>query len=235
MLPSDHSTASILSERRVGSLPKVHYIPEYVTEVQEARLLEEVRSSKAKWTQVSGRRLQNHGGIVHSTGCLIAQPLPSWLRPVAERMHRDTGIFGGEEPNHVLINSYQPGEGIMPHEDGPLYHPGVCILSLGAPAVVHFFEKPGHSTGEGGEDNRGARQARGSVACMPRSLLVFSGEAYTNCLHGINEAHEEVVDKHTMNLEAVGLRPGDALPRGGERISFTVRRVLKVKKNLIRL
>lgn len=35
----------------------------------------------------------------------------------------------------------QPGEGIMPHEDGPLYHPAVAILSLGNPAVVRFARK----------------------------------------------------------------------------------------------
>ena len=44
-------------------------------------------------------------------------------------------------PNHVLLNAYSPGEGIQSHQDGPIYHPGVCILSLGASAVMHFYEK----------------------------------------------------------------------------------------------
>ena len=51
--------------------------------------------------------------------------MPSWLRPLLERIRTDTapiGLYGvgggeGEEaaaaPNHVLLNSYRPGEGIM--------------------------------------------------------------------------------------------------------------------------
>jgi hypothetical protein len=33
--------------------------------------------------------------------------------------------------------------GIFPHEDGPLYSPAVCILSLGSPAVMRFTPKRG--------------------------------------------------------------------------------------------
>ena len=64
----------------------------------------------------AGRRLQNLGGLVHKQG-LIPAPLPSWLQPLLARLARDTGAYGpGQLPNHVLINAYQPGEGIMPHE-----------------------------------------------------------------------------------------------------------------------
>lgn len=65
-----------------------------------------------------------------------------WLQPLLQRLARDTQIFGpGRDPNHVLLNAYKPGQGIMPHQDGPLYHPGVCILSLGSPTVMHFTRK----------------------------------------------------------------------------------------------
>ena len=142
----------------------------------------------------------------------------SWLRLLLERLAHDTGAFGAahEQPNHVLLNAYLPGQGIMPHQDGPLYHPGVCIVSLGAPAIMRFTRK--HCDGVGaplmvGEQAAcqtpwcmllicmrwqqrvlGAMQIAPStkpvlsVALMPRSLLVFSGEAYENCLHGIDEA-----------------------------------------------
>ena len=33
-------------------------------------------------------------------------------------------------PNHVLINEYLPGQGILPHTDGPLYVPIVVTISL---------------------------------------------------------------------------------------------------------
>ena len=75
----------------------------------------------------------------------------SWLQPLLQRLARDTGAFGAaqELPNHVLLNAYLPGQGIMPHQDGPLYHPGVCIVSLGAPAVIRFTRKRSDSTGAG--------------------------------------------------------------------------------------
>ena len=65
-----------------------------------------------------------------------------WLVPLLQRLARDTQAFGpGEEPNHVLLNAYMPGQGIMAHQDGPLYHPGACILSLSSPTVMHFTRK----------------------------------------------------------------------------------------------
>jgi hypothetical protein len=71
----------------------------------------------------------------------------------------------------------------MPHTDGPLYHPAVAILSLGAPAVIRFWRRPE----EGGAVQPGSQAPEASLLLMPRSLLLFSGEAYSDCLHGILE------------------------------------------------
>jgi len=81
--------------------------------------------------QVSGRRLQNYGGLVTAKG-LLAAKLPAWLQSLGARMAHDTAIFGDDAgsnggsgsgsgsgsatarlPNHVLVNEYEPGEGIM--------------------------------------------------------------------------------------------------------------------------
>lgn len=64
--------------------------------------------------QLSGRRLQNHGGMVHAKG-LIPAPLPTWLQQLLARLPPQLlSLFPPEQPpNHVLINSYQPGCGIM--------------------------------------------------------------------------------------------------------------------------
>lgn len=61
---------------------------------------------------------------------------PATALATAIHHHRpahNAGIYSdaadpGARPNHVLVNAYQPGQGIMPHEDGPLYHPAVAIL-----------------------------------------------------------------------------------------------------------
>ena len=51
------------------------------------------------------------GGNPHPKGTVL-EPLPPWLEAYAARLG-DLGIFGGARPNHVLINEYRPGEGIM--------------------------------------------------------------------------------------------------------------------------
>lgn len=45
-----------LSSFLVGQqqLPTLHYIPDFISEAEEQRLLQEVHASKAKWVQVSG-------------------------------------------------------------------------------------------------------------------------------------------------------------------------------------
>ncbi len=64
--------------------------------------------------QLSGRRLQNHGGIVHAKG-LIPATLPAWLQQLLNTLPSQLlDMFPADQPpNHVLINSYQPGCGIM--------------------------------------------------------------------------------------------------------------------------
>ena len=44
-------------------------------------------------------------------------------------------------PNHVLVNEYRPGQGIMAHEDGAAYFPIVATVSLGAPIVLDIYGK----------------------------------------------------------------------------------------------
>jgi alkylated DNA repair protein alkB family protein 6 len=139
-----------------------------------------------------------------------------------------------------------------------LYHPAVCILSLAAPAVIRFWRR--RPPGEGApalarnssacgctrthphthfppaflpaEEGGGQAPPLASVVLPPRSLLVFQDEAYTGCLHGIEAVETEAIDGSVANAQQCGLVPGDALPRGGERVSLTVRRVLKVHKGL---
>ena len=72
---------------------------------------------------------------------LVPIPPCRWLQTLVDRLHSETGVFSGHPPNHVLLNAYLPGQGIHSHQDGPIYHPGVCILSLGASAVMNFRQK----------------------------------------------------------------------------------------------
>ncbi|NIG60740.1 CAP-Gly domain-containing linker protein 3 [Pontoporia blainvillei] len=93
---------------------------------------------KPKWTQLSGRKLQNWGGLPHPRG-MVPERLPPWLQRYVDKVS-DLSLFGGLPANHVLVNQYLPGEGIMPHEDGPLYYPTVSTISLGSHTMLDLYE-----------------------------------------------------------------------------------------------
>jgi alkylated DNA repair protein alkB family protein 6 len=236
-MASDSPLAS-LEPHRLGApagaapLRSLFLLPDYVTELQEAHLLSNITAARQAWTQVSGRRLQALGGTVSGKGGLIPAPLPSWLQPLVDRVSNLTegGLYGKEGPaNHVLINSYEVGEGILPHTDGPLYCPVVAIISLGSPAVMRFTRRRG---AEAEAEEEGGGKLIASVILPPRSLLVFADDAYEQCLHGIDFAEEETLDSSVVNPEAAAAAGGEGatLPRRGTRVSLTIRRVLKVHR-----
>ncbi|KXJ18223.1 Alpha-ketoglutarate-dependent dioxygenase alkB-like 6 [Exaiptasia diaphana] len=69
---------------------------------------------------------------------MIKEDLPPWLKVYAEKIG-SLPVFDGNTPNHVLVNEYEPGQGIMPHEDGPLFYPVVSTINLGSHTVLNFY------------------------------------------------------------------------------------------------
>ncbi|KAH7293565.1 hypothetical protein KP509_28G031100 [Ceratopteris richardii] len=219
-----------------------------------------VNSYSTKWKSLSNRRLQNWGGVVHEKG-LLPQQLPPWLSDLTGRICEDVGLYPSPI-NHVLINEYHPGQGIMPHQDGPAYFPVVTILSLGSPAVMEFtaHTKLLESTGS---TSSSLPQKAASVVLMPGSLLIFKDSAYQDYLHGISESMEHIVDRTVVNMDKANLQNGEAIgvqspadvqgssmlcdelescrgdaigvvKRTGTRISLTCRLVPKVRRNLFK-
>ncbi|GAX80010.1 hypothetical protein CEUSTIGMA_g7449.t1 [Chlamydomonas eustigma] len=236
-----------LESFKVGSVPDLYYLPDYVSVNEEIQLLKEITSSKQAWVQLSGRSCQNIGGMVHEKG-LIPAPIPSYLKNLMNQLDIDSQqirLYGDQPPNHVLINKYGPGDGIMPHQDGPAYYPGVSILSLGAPAVMTFTPKwvEVDST-----NDTACTQQEESIFLLPRSLLLFKSEAYTAYLHGIAGTNKlgqggdnmasPVCNLHLIqNCETLHTACcGQALISGkttGTRFSLTVRRVPRLIKSLL--
>lgn len=193
----------LLESFRVTSVPDIFCIPEYLIPEEEGLLLAKIASAPAaKWKTMRHRRLQDWGGVVHPRG-MVAQPLPLWLEALAARLQQDTGLFPSAI-NHVLVNEYQPGQGIMAHQDGPLYHPAVAIVSLGAPAVMRFSKHQSlRAEGEHslppaggallGEGNGGA--ARGLAAVRedfgPVGHVQGPGEGPASCRSGGGGLQEE--------------------------------------------
>ncbi|XP_008573882.1 PREDICTED: alpha-ketoglutarate-dependent dioxygenase alkB homolog 6 isoform X2 [Galeopterus variegatus] len=154
---------------------------------------------------------------------MVPERLPPWLQRYVDKVS-DLSLFGGLPANHVLVNQYLPGEGIMPHEDGPLYYPTVTTISLGSHTMLDFYKlrQP--------EDDDPTEQPTTSLLLEPCSLLVLRGAAYTRLLHGIAAAREDTLDAAFMPPNAASCpsaQPGARLVRG-TRVSLTIRRVPRV-------
>ncbi|XP_030075354.1 putative RNA/DNA demethylase ALKBH6 [Microcaecilia unicolor] len=232
------SRISALEAFYIGQMPPaVYYVPGFITSAEEDFLLQQVyKAPKPKWTQLSGRRLQNWGGLPHPRG-MVAEKLPNWLQKYAERIS-SLGAFEGNVANHVLVNEYRPGEGIMPHEDGPLYFPTVTTISLGSHTLLDFYHpvSRGQHTADEQVTTCQMEQDRHFLSLLvePRSLLVLSGDMYSCYLHGIRPATSDFIKENVANIASCDSHYGDTLARG-TRVSLTIRYVPKVLRTTIAL
>ena len=220
----------------IGPLSSIAYSPDFVSDLEEASLLNDIRSCKQQWVNLNGRRCMAIGGMVQPKG-LIPTPIPSWgQRLMSKVMNNDLASWfdQGAAPNHLLVNRYEPGEGIMAHSDGPAYHPAVLILSLGSPAVLRFREKRETEGEEVISSSPRISSSPISILLMPRSLVAFRGHFYDRFLHFIEPVETERLDSSIINLHLCPqeIQGTSEVKRGHERVSLTIRNVPKIIKGL---
>lgn len=131
----------------------------------------------------------------------------------------------------MLINEYQPNQGIMPHEDGAAYQPIVATVSLGAPIVLDIYDKRKDDTGDSW-DAATTQEPRHRILQENRSLLITTGGMYTDYLHGIAERSTDgdLGTETVCNWELLGDQDNFAAGSYDRRTrtSLTYRDVLKV-------
>lgn len=121
-------------------------------------------------------------------------PLPRWVLPLVQRLCAG-GIFS-EPPDQLLVNEYEPGQGIAPHIDCvPCFGPVIASLSLGSTCVLELARD-------------GASQA---IFLRPGSLLILADEVRFHWRHGIRARRSDI-------------HANARWPRG-RRISLTFRKV----------
>lgn len=105
-----------------------------------------------------------------------AEPIPGWLEPFRTR----AASFGGLKPEdfvHVLLARYDPGAGIGWHRDRDVFDQVVGI-SLATPATLRFRQRL----------PKGFKRA--SLAVLPRSAYLLSGEARHDWEHSISPGEQ---------------------------------------------
>ncbi|KAI0076993.1 hypothetical protein K474DRAFT_1596895 [Panus rudis PR-1116 ss-1] len=190
-----------LETYRVRNSDEAYYIPDFVSKDEEQYLIRKIcESPQPKWKKLHNRRLQIWGGELTAKNQLIPQPFPDFIVKFPDVLGRiqATGSFHSSphgRPNHVILNEYLSGQGIMPHEDGPSYHPVVATLSLGSHAVFHYYQY--RSEEDATDDVSGNGRSIDSTPVVslllePRSLVITRGFLYRDHLHGINDVMEDV-------------------------------------------
>ncbi|PXA84753.1 2OG-Fe(II) oxygenase [Nostoc sp. 3335mG] len=164
-------------------LPGLASWADIVSEVEERALIaaiDETDLTPFRFQQWTGKRLTSSFGYHYdfeTQQVARADPIPSWLLAIRERMATQAGL----DPAlfvQVLLIRYDPGAGIGWHRDRPIYE-HVLGLSLGAAAVMRFRRrKPA-----GGFE-------RATMSLAPRAAYLLSGEARHDWEHSIADMAE---------------------------------------------
>ena len=179
-------------------IPGLTYISDYITLEQELELVKIIDTKP--WIDELKRRVQHYGyKYDYKSRSLDNQdylgPIPDWLAIMSNKLFSD-GIFE-RMPDQVIINEYEPGQGIAPYIDCvPCFGPTISSLSLNSNCVIDFTKN----------------NKQESLLLEQRSLLILKNEARYCWKHSIAARKQ---DKHG----------GQNFIRG-KRISLTFRTVI---------
>lgn len=113
-------------------IPGFTYIPEYLTEETEDHILDRI-GDENNWNTSLARRTLHYGWIYPYSGFgkLQRAPLiPDWLKVGLDKMYNC--VF-----DQVIINEYNPGQGIGPHIDHTEYFGDtIAVISVGSPSCL---------------------------------------------------------------------------------------------------
>lgn len=116
-------------------------------------------------------------------------------------------------------------------QDGPAYHPVVCTVSLGGSLCLNLHRATRDNDNDNDNDTPDPVPAV-RILQEPRSLLVITGELYTDYLHGIEDVARDldlgpgtVANWHLLGSDEPFR---DGCNDRGARTSLTYRDVIRV-------
>ncbi|TJZ54508.1 alpha-ketoglutarate-dependent dioxygenase AlkB [Streptomyces piniterrae] len=183
-----------------AAVPGLRYVADWLAPDACAALLSHIDA--AEWSTRLRRRVQHYGhrydygrrSVAADPHGAPAPPIPEWLREHAARLVGE-GVLD-RAADQVIINEYQPGQGISAHVDCvPCFGPVVAAISLGSACVMDFTHP---------EDG-----TKAALPLAPGSLCAMTGPARFTWRHAIAARKSD---------------PGAAarIPRG-RRVSVTFR------------
>jgi alkylated DNA repair dioxygenase AlkB len=181
------------------NVPDLKYVAGFVAEPDEAPLLAAV--DVEPWLPDLKRRVQHYGyrydyKARKVDSSMYLGPLPAWAQPLAARLVADGHMAA---PDQLIVNEYEPGQGITAHVDCvPCFGPVVCSVTLGSQCVMELSTVGG----DGAE----------SLLLERGSLVVLAGESRYQWRHAIPGRKSDSIS-------------GRVVPRR-RRVSLTFRTVI---------
>ena len=161
------------------------YLENYIPEDEAERLVREIDA--APWRTDLRRRVQHYGYRYDYKARQARREdylgsLPDLFQHLAERLTSE-GQFQ-TVPDQVIVNEYQPGQGISAHIDcQPCFGETIASLSLLSACVMRFASL------------RPSRHM--DLLLQPNSLLVMAGEARHDWTHAIPARKTDLVEGQT--------------------------------------
>jgi alkylated DNA repair dioxygenase AlkB len=184
----------------ISKIKGLTYIPNFIDIFEVKSFIDSINTEP--WLSDIKRRVQHYGYKYDYKArsidykMFIGQ-LPNWAEPIAKRLFEEKHII--ELPDQLIINEYEPGQGIANHVDcKPCFGDTIISISLGSSCVMDFI-------------NLRTKQ-KIELMLESGSLVVLSGEARYNWTHGIAQ-------RKTDNFN--GIKTNRQL-----RISMTFRKVI---------
>lgn len=178
------------------------YKPGYLSDAEQREMLQCVDGES--WMTDLSRRVQHYGWRYDYREKTVSREmklgaLPVWLQGTAKRLH-DEEIFD-RTPDQVIVNEYEPGQGIALHADRNCFGPVVVTISLGDDWEMRFRPV---STKSNAADK--------TLMLECGSVVVLAGDARHKWMHGI--------DRRKVETDGNGRRSRS------RRVSLTFRTVL---------
>ncbi len=151
------------------------YIHDFIDESAERELLASIDNEN--WIEDLKRRVQHYGyRYDYKSRTIDAKDklgeLPEWAGRVIAKLTAGAEPIFKHKPDQIIVNEYQPEQGIAPHTDRDCFGPVLASLSLGGECKM----KIKHPSDKG----------RDFTVCLePRSLIVFRGESRECWKHGL--------------------------------------------------
>ncbi|KAI7901193.1 uncharacterized protein BX663DRAFT_515217 [Cokeromyces recurvatus] len=188
-------------------IPGLHLILDAVTEKEEEELI--LAADKGTWCGLGigpnpelKRRTQQYGHLFSYRYRKVIEeygPLPKFIDFFIDRIIESKWM--SNKPNHLLINEYNPGQGIMPHIDAPaLFGPAILSLSLLSDCIMKFTDTDDHVSID--------------IVLPRRSLAILTGDARYKYKHGISKDLIETTSSGEITIHRE------------RRISFTFREII---------